>query len=86
MARNLAFRIGSAATIDEISEDAFRAAAKEVGLGEKLAMRHAAELAERFLPALQASAEQLSNTGYPKAVNLAEKIQQTSGWQGIKAN
>ncbi len=84
--RNLAFRIGTAATIDEISSAAFRAAAKEAGLGEKLAMRHASELTERFLPALRVSAEQLADTGYPKAVELAEKIQQTSGWHAVTAD
>lgn len=72
--QKLAFRIGSAVTIDEISEAAFRAAAKEIGLGEKLAMRHVSELAERFLPALQASAEELADTGSPKAMELMEKI------------
>lgn len=72
--RKLAFRIGSAVTIDEISEAAFRAAAKEIGLGEELAMRHVSELAERFLPALQASAEELADTGSPKAMELMEKI------------
>lgn len=82
--RNLAFRIGSALTIDEISEAAFRAAAKEVGLGEKLAIRHSSELAKQFLPALQAAAEQLADTGFPKAMNLSEKILLTSAWQNLK--
>lgn len=81
--RNLAFRIGTAATIDEISVAAFRAAAKEVGLGEKLAMRRVKELAKKFYPALQESAKALADTGYPKAVELAKKILQTSGWKMI---
>ena len=74
--RNLAFHIGDATTIDEIDKESFRAAAKEIGLGEKLAMRHVSELAERFLPALKESAEELSEEGYPKASEFAEKIRE----------
>ena len=75
--RELSIRVGSAATIDDINEDAFRAAAKEIGLGTKLAMKHVADLRERFLPSLKESAEELADNGFSKAVELAERIRQT---------
>ena len=41
-------------------------------------MRHVAEMSERFIPALKASAEELTNTGFPKAMKIAEKILKSS--------
>lgn len=76
--RDLSIRIGDALTIDDVTADSFRKAAKEIGLGSKLAMRHVAEMSERFIPALKASAEELTNTGFPKAMKIAEKILKSS--------
>lgn len=74
--RNLAFHIGDAATIDEVDLTSFRTAAKEIGLGEKIAMRHVSEMTERFLPALKASAEELAAEGYFKAAEFADQIKE----------
>ena len=77
--RDLSIRIGGAATIDEVNADAFRAAAKEIGLGGKIALQRVGEMKERFLPALKESAEALADTGFPKAMELSDRILRNSG-------
>ena len=77
--RKLSFRIGSAETIDEITSADFEAAAREAGLGVRMAMGRYREMAERFVPALRAAAETLSGQGFTSAAELAEKILKTGG-------
>ena len=77
--RKLSFRIGSAETIDEIGAADFEAAAREAGLGIRMAMGRYRRMAERFVPALRAAAETLSGQGFASAAELAEKILKTGG-------
>ena len=77
--RKLSFRIGSAETIDEITTADFEAAAREAGLGIRMAMGRYREMAERFVPALQAAVETLSGQGFASAAELADKILKTGG-------
>ncbi|MBQ6622430.1 MAG: type II toxin-antitoxin system HipA family toxin [Mogibacterium sp.] len=77
--REMAFRIGGAKSIDEIDEEAFRRAAGEAGLGERMALSRFRTMCERFEPALARSAEELSEAGYLKAIELKESILETAG-------
>ena len=77
--RKLSFRIGSAETIDEITSADFEAAAREAGLGVRMAMGRYRQMAERFVPALQAAVETLNGQGFASAAELAEKILKTGG-------
>lgn len=72
--RELAFRLGDAYTLEEVTEDSFRAAAKEVGLGEKMALRRLEEMRERFPAALYGATEELTSSGFEKAEELAARI------------
>jgi serine/threonine-protein kinase HipA len=72
--REMAFRIGEARNIDEITEDSFRAAAGKAGLSPRMAMRRFESIRERFRPALRRSAEELSSAGYPKAAEIERRI------------
>ena len=77
--RGLAFYIGGALLLDDVTEDAFRQAARDVGLGERMAMRRFDEMCRRFKPALHESAEELIAAGYNKAADLEGRILQSGG-------
>lgn len=71
--------LGRECLIDEISEASFRLAARDAGLGERMAVRRFDELRERFQTALHLSAEELSDTGYPLAQKIERGILQEGG-------
>lgn len=75
----MAFYIGGALLLDDVTEDAFRQAARDVGLGERMAMRRFDEMCRRFKPALHESAEELIAAGYNKAAELEARILQSGG-------
>ena len=83
--REMAFFIGGALLLDDLTRDSFRLAAREVGLGERMAMRRFDAMCERFRPALHASAAELSEAGFPKALELERRILQTSGVRQVNA-
>ena len=72
--REMSFSIGEAFHIDEINEDHFRRAAKDAGLGEKIAIRRFHDMRDRFKTALHASASELAEAGYTVASELEERI------------
>lgn len=75
--REMAFFIGDALLLDDLSRDSFRLAAKEVGLGERMAMRRFDAMCEKFRPALHSSAAELAAAGFPKALELEQLIIET---------
>lgn len=79
--REMAFFIGGALLLDDLTRDSFRLAAKEVGFGERIAMRRFDAMCERFRPALHAAAEELVAAGYLKALELEQRILETGGKQ-----
>ena len=77
--RDMAFSIGGVYSVDKIDEEAFRRAAKEIGLGERIAMRKFHDMCERFSPALSFCAEKLSEEGYDKAYEMKKRILKNGG-------
>ena len=77
--RKLSCRIGSAKTIDEVNEAAFEAAARQAGLGVRMAMSRYRRMVEQFVPALRAAAQTLCKQGFPAAADLSEQILKTGG-------
>ena len=77
--REMAFFIGGALLLDDLTPDSFRLAAKEVGLGERMAMRRFDAMCEKFRPALHASASELAAAGYPGALDLEQRILESGG-------
>ena len=77
--REMAFFIGGALLLDDLTQDSFRLAAKEIGLGERMAMRRFDAMCERFRPAIHASASELAAAGYPKAFDLEQRILESGG-------
>ena len=78
--RRLSMRLGDATTLDAVSEDSFREAAHEIGIGEKLAMKRLAAMAEKFEAALNITAEELAAQGFTNAVQLRDQILSTGGY------
>ena len=77
--RDMAFSIGGAVSIDDISRDCFRLAAREAGLGERMALQRFDAMANRFRSALHESAAELAHDGYVKASALEDRILQSAG-------
>lgn len=81
--RDLSMRIGDAVTVDDVSESSFRMAAREVGIGEKLAIKRFSAMAQQFESALASTAEELTGKGFTNATQLREQILLTSGYRHI---
>ena len=77
--RKLSFRIGNAETIDEVTVADFEAAARQAGLGVRMAMSRYRRMVEQFVPALRAAAQALCEQGFPAAAGLSEQILKTGG-------
>ena len=75
----MAFSIGGAVSIEDISRDSFRLAAREAGLGERMALQRFDAMANRFRSALHESAAELAHDGYVKASALEDRILQSAG-------
>ena len=81
--RRLSMHFGDATTLDTVNEDSFRKAAHEVGIGEKLAMKRTAAMAEKFEAALNTTAEELTAQGFTNAAQLRDQILSTGGYSHI---
>lgn len=77
--RNMAFGIGGALSLDEITVDHFRRAAKDAGLGDKMAIKRLELMRKRFRPALEEAKEELLAAGYSNARITAETILNNGG-------
>ena len=81
--RRLSMHLGDATMLDAVSEDSFRKAAHEVGIGEKLAMKRLAAMIEKFEAALNATAEELVDQGFSNAAQLRDRVLLTGGYQRL---
>ena len=81
--RDMAFRIGGDLSLDDVTEDSFRRAARDAGLGERMAMRRMKDMCGRFRSALRESVEEMTAAGYGKAEEMGERILQTGGIRGF---
>ena len=81
--RDMAFSIGGVSSVDDLTRDSFRIAAREVGLGEKMALRRFDTMAACFRAALHDSAEQLAGSGFPKAAEIETRILQKAGIKSV---
>ena len=82
--REMAFRIGQAHGIDDITAESFRTAAREVGIGERMAMQRFESMCSLFRNALSLSTEELMSEGYYKAAELEERILKSGGISRIR--
>ena len=76
--QEMAFHIGGEYDIRKVSEDHFRAMARDVGLGEKMALRRLERIRKRLPSALAEAAEDLQSRGFERAGWLADRIREES--------
>ena len=81
--REMAFSIGGAVTLDELTRESFGRAAAEAGLGEKMVLGRFDAIADRFRDALHEAASQLDDEGFAQAARIEERILQTAGVRSI---
>lgn len=70
----MSFAIGSAKRIEDVTRDSFRTAAREAGLGERMALNRLDVMAKRFRPALESAAETLTHQGVKGVEELKATI------------
>ena len=79
MTHGMAFSIGTAKQIEEVTRESFRIAAREAGIGQAMAMDRLDDMSERFCPALDRAASELENRGVKGMEELRESILKTGG-------
>ena len=77
--KDLAFHIGGKYAISQVEPNDFRNAAKEIGIGERIAMRRFSDMSSNFRPALSRAAQELSDAGYRAAKEMENRILQNGG-------
>ena len=78
--REMAFFIGNALLIDDITEESFKEASDEVHLGRKFAIGRYNLICNRFREALRDAASELQNAGFLKAAEMEERILRMGGY------
>lgn len=81
--RDMAFSVGGVYAVEDITEETFRLAAKDAGIGERMAMKRFAEMRDKFRTALHTSAEELASAGYPLAGELETEILRKGGIRSL---
>lgn len=74
MTHEMSFAIGNAKRIEGVTRDSFRLAAKEAGLGERMALSRLDNMIQRFRPALDSAAEMLTHQGVKGIEALKDTI------------
>ena len=81
--REMAFFIGETLSIDDITEDSFRAAAHEIHMGERFAAGRYHFICDRFRKALRDAASELMAAGFSKAGEIEDRILKSGGYAKI---
>lgn len=72
--KDMSFYIGGELDIRDITRDSFERAAKEIGIGHKLAMQHFDELASKFMPVVNETADEMMKEGYLEADRIRKVL------------
>ena len=82
--RDLAFRIGDAWSLDQLTRDCFEQAAEEAGLGRKFAMKQFDGMCDRFEKALRDTGACLEMQGFSAAGRIVDQILETGGSRQLR--
>jgi len=74
LTKEMSFFIGGESDISKMSRETFRKAAKEVGLGEKFAMKRFNYIAQNIEDCLETAAEELYESGFEDVMLIKDKI------------
>lgn len=81
--RDMAFAIGGGKSLDSIDRTSFKRAAREAGIGEKLAMQHFDRIADSFENALHDSGKELMDKGFSQTGMICDSILRCGGYRKI---
>ncbi len=81
--RDMAFYIGNECSLDDITRDSFRAAASEIGLGTRFALKCFDEQCQKFTHALETAVRELSDLGFERAEIIGKTILKNGGIKNI---
>lgn len=70
----MAMEIDGELDIRKITKESFRAEARHIGLGERIAMRRFEQMQNSFERALAQAKEEIQDAGYPGVEEIYEKI------------
>lgn len=79
MTHDMAFAIGGTKRLEDVTLDSFRLAAREAGLGERMALNRLHDLIQRFRPALSTATEHLQSQHILGVEELQQTILRTGG-------
>lgn len=74
LAKDMAFGIGGTYNIDEMNRDTFKAAAKEAGLGERMALNRFDYMQDIFERKITDAAKELSDSGLKDVADIKDRI------------
>lgn len=72
--RDMAFYIGDERSLDDVDRESFRAAAGEVGLGSRFALKCFDDQCQRFGQAIEAAIQELTDLGFERAEKIGKRI------------
>jgi hypothetical protein len=78
--REMAFSIGGALSIDDVTENSFIEASEEVHLGKRFAVGRYHYICNHFREALRDAAAELSEAGFSKAKEMEDRILRAGGY------
>jgi serine/threonine-protein kinase HipA len=81
--RNMAYKIGTKFSLDEIDRTSFREAANECGLGERFAIKIFDDMANRFEKALDTASNKLAEEGFENVVEIKRRVLDNCGYSGL---
>lgn len=79
----MSFYIGNEIDIERMNRDCFKQAAREIGLGPKLAMKRFDHLANLFEAALDKAVGEIEEQGFAGAVEFKKRIFERCGYQNV---
>lgn len=81
--RKMSICIGDKTSLDEINRNSFAEAAREIGLGVNMAMKHFDSMAEKFESSLWKAVEAVSNEGFGMAEEIGQRIMGKCGYVSL---
>lgn len=81
--RKMSLSIGDKIFIDEINRNSFIEAAKEIGLGTNMAMKHFDVMADKFERSLWKAVEQVASEGFEMAEEIGQRIMGKCGYRNV---
>jgi serine/threonine-protein kinase HipA len=81
--RNMAYKIGTKISLEDIDRNSFREAANECGIGERFALKIFDDMVNGFEKALNTASDKLADEGFKTVVEIKRRVLDNCGYSGI---